>query len=136
MFVHLPILRNLFVDNVPESWDGTSESDKSNNTANSAPDKLLGKWMNIDLPNQIFKQNHYKINFKTVSIFHSHYLYTSRRFITYLVIKTGFLHVRYIILYISCIMLQSWYWSFRTNTIPYRTPFGTPLFFPLQNYII
>lgn len=43
MFAHLPILQNLFVENVPESWDGTRENDKSNNTANSAPGKLLGK---------------------------------------------------------------------------------------------
>lgn len=28
-------------ENVPESWDGNTESDKSNNAANSAPEKLL-----------------------------------------------------------------------------------------------
>lgn len=44
MFVYLLFLLFIpFVENVPESWDGNTEGDKSNNAANSAPEKLLGK---------------------------------------------------------------------------------------------
>lgn len=47
MFVYLLIFKIPFVGNVPESWDGNTEGDKSNNAANSSPEKLLGKKMNI-----------------------------------------------------------------------------------------